>query len=181
MKSAKWYFDFVSPFAYLQNLRLDEFSTHLKIDRKPLLFAGLLKHWDSKGPAELPPKRLFTYRHVQWMADRLDIGWCRKECCCLAQWSHHLLLEAIANGLRSAPRASMQPLSSRCPTRAPRTGRARRGRTRARAGPPRRASCCAGACAARRSRPAAAWAAPRSRARWCTRTRRSTAPRWTRT
>ena len=73
MKSAKWYFDFVSPFAYLQNLRLDEFSTHLKIDRKPLLFAGLLKHWDSKGPAELPPKRLFTYRHVQWMADRLDI------------------------------------------------------------------------------------------------------------
>ena len=65
MKSAKWYFDFVSPFAYLQNLRLDEFSAHLKIDRKPLLFAGLLKHWDSKGPAELPPKRLFTYRHVQ--------------------------------------------------------------------------------------------------------------------
>ena len=51
MKSAKWYFDFVSPFAYLQNLRLDELSAHLKIDRKPLLFAGLLKHWDSKGPA----------------------------------------------------------------------------------------------------------------------------------
>ncbi len=49
MKSAKWYFDFVSPFAYLQNLRLDEFSAHLKIDRKPLLFAGLLKHWDSKA------------------------------------------------------------------------------------------------------------------------------------
>ena len=73
MNIATWYFDFVSPFAYLQNLRLEEFSSHIKIDRKPLLFAGLLKHWDSKGPAELPPKRLFTYRHVQWMADRLDI------------------------------------------------------------------------------------------------------------
>ena len=73
MNIATWYFDFVSPFAYLQNLRLNEFSSHIKIDRKPLLFAGLLKHWDSKGPAELPPKRLFTYRHVQWMADRLDI------------------------------------------------------------------------------------------------------------
>ena len=72
MKNAKWYFDFVSPFAYLQNLRLDEFPSHLKIDRKPLLFAGLLKHWESKGPAELPSKRLFTYRHVQWMADRLE-------------------------------------------------------------------------------------------------------------
>ena len=73
MNIATWYFDFVSPFAYLQNLRLEEFSSHIKIDRKPLLFAGLLKHWDSKGPAELPPKRLFTYRHVQWMADRLNI------------------------------------------------------------------------------------------------------------
>ena len=73
MNIATWYFDFVSPFAYLQNLRLNEFYSHIKIDRKPLLFAGLLKHWDSKGPAELPPKRLFTYRHVQWMADRLDI------------------------------------------------------------------------------------------------------------
>ena len=73
MNIETWYFDFVSPFAYLQNLRLEEFSSHIKIDRKPLLFAGLLKHWDSKGPAELPPKRLFTYRHVQWMADRLDI------------------------------------------------------------------------------------------------------------
>ena len=73
MNIATWYFDFVSPFAYLQNLRLNEFSSHIKIDRKPLLFAGLLKHWASKGPAELPPKRLFTYRHVQWMADRLDI------------------------------------------------------------------------------------------------------------
>ena len=31
MKSAKWYFDFVSPFAYLQNLRLDEFSSHLNV------------------------------------------------------------------------------------------------------------------------------------------------------
>ena len=73
MLKATWYFDFVSPFAYLHNLRLDEFSSHLNIERKPLLFAGLLKHWNTKGPAELPSKRIFTYRHVQWMAERLDI------------------------------------------------------------------------------------------------------------
>ena len=73
MKNAKWYFDFVSPFAYLQNLRFDEFSSHLNIERKPLLFAGLLKHWNTKGPAELTAKRIFTYRYVQWMAKRLDI------------------------------------------------------------------------------------------------------------
>ena len=73
MKNAKWYFDFVSPFAYLQNFRLEEFSSHLNIERKPLLFAGLLKHWNTKGPAELNAKRIFTYRYVQWMAKRLDI------------------------------------------------------------------------------------------------------------
>jgi len=73
MNRATWYFDFVSPFAYLQNLRLDEFSTQLLIERKPLLFAGLLNHWDTKGPAELLPKRIFTYRHLQWYADRLAI------------------------------------------------------------------------------------------------------------
>jgi len=73
MNRATWYFDFVSPFAYLHNLSLDEFSSHIIIDRKPLLFAGLLKHWDTKGPAEVPAKRVFTYQHVQWMAERLDI------------------------------------------------------------------------------------------------------------
>ena len=73
MKNANWYFDFVSPFAYLHNFRLEEFSPHLNIERKPLLFAGLLKHWNTKGPAELTAKRIFTYRYVQWMAKRLDI------------------------------------------------------------------------------------------------------------
>jgi len=73
MNKATWYFDFVSPFAYLHNLRLAEFSSQLIIEMKPLLFAGLLKHWETKGPAELAAKRVFTYQHVQWMAERLDI------------------------------------------------------------------------------------------------------------
>ena len=73
MKHAFWYFDFISPFAYLQNRRLHEFLDILSIERKPLLFAGLLKHWGTKGPVELPGKRLFTYRQVQWMAKHQDI------------------------------------------------------------------------------------------------------------
>ena len=73
MNRATWYFDFVSPFAYLQNLRLHEFAEHLLIERKPLLLAGLLKHWGTKGPAEISAKRIFTYRHIQWYANRLDI------------------------------------------------------------------------------------------------------------
>ena len=74
MKRALWYFDFISPFAYIQNLRLDELSNKLNIDRKPLVFAGLLKHWETKGPVELQPKRLFTYRYIQWMANKLGIS-----------------------------------------------------------------------------------------------------------
>jgi 2-hydroxychromene-2-carboxylate isomerase len=35
-----------------------------------VLFAGLLNYWGHKGPAEIPQKRLFTYRFVQWLAER---------------------------------------------------------------------------------------------------------------
>ena len=79
MRKADWYFDFLSPFAYFQNCRLDEFPSNLYIYRKPLLFAGLLNHWGTKGPAELYAKRLFTYRHVQWLADKLEVPLCFPE------------------------------------------------------------------------------------------------------
>ncbi len=79
MRKADWYFDFLSPFAYLQNCRLDEFPSNLFINRKPLLFAGLLNHWGTKGPVELSAKRLFTYRHVQWLAGQLELPFCLPE------------------------------------------------------------------------------------------------------
>jgi len=37
------------------------------------LFAGLLKHWEQRGPAEIPPKRVYTYRHVTWLGRHLGI------------------------------------------------------------------------------------------------------------
>ena len=70
---AKWYFDFVSPFAYLQFRRLDQVPSALEYEMVPVLFAGLLKHWEHKGPAEIQPKRVDTYRHCQWLAGRLDV------------------------------------------------------------------------------------------------------------
>ena len=39
----------------------------------PVLFAGLLKKWGHKGPAEIEPKRLDTYTFCQWYADTHDI------------------------------------------------------------------------------------------------------------
>ncbi|MGH8727606.1 MAG: 2-hydroxychromene-2-carboxylate isomerase [Burkholderiales bacterium] len=40
---------------------------------KPILFGALLTHLNQRGPAEIPYKREFTYKHVQWIADRNNI------------------------------------------------------------------------------------------------------------
>lgn len=69
-----WYFDFVSPFSYLQSERFPVLPTDAKVRMRPVLFAGLLKAWQHKGPAEIPPKRRFTYRHVQWLARREGVA-----------------------------------------------------------------------------------------------------------
>jgi hypothetical protein len=48
--------------------RFGELHPALDVEFVPVLFAGLLKHWDNKGPAELAPKRLHTYRSCVWTA-----------------------------------------------------------------------------------------------------------------
>ena len=68
MVTASWYFDFVSPYAYLQSRLLHKFAGKAEIAMKPVLFAGLLGHWKNIGPAEFPPKRLWTYRFCTWFA-----------------------------------------------------------------------------------------------------------------
>ena len=70
-----WFFDFISPFAYLQWRRLwrDEPALAAGLRPRPLLLAGLLNHWGQLGPAELPGKRRHTYRHVLWQARELGI------------------------------------------------------------------------------------------------------------
>ncbi len=73
MRSALWYFDFVSPFAYICVHRLRELPADLQIEYRPVLFAGLLGHWGQKGPAEIASKRRYTYRWCDWWAKRLGI------------------------------------------------------------------------------------------------------------
>jgi len=73
MRDAIWYFDFVSPFAYLCLHRLKELPADVRIEYRPVLFAGLLGHWGQKGPAEIAAKRRYTYRWCNWWAKRLGI------------------------------------------------------------------------------------------------------------
>jgi 2-hydroxychromene-2-carboxylate isomerase len=73
MRKAIWYFDFVSPFAYICLHRLKELPPDLAIEYRPVLFAGILNHWGQKGPAELPTKRRYTYRWSHWWAHSLGL------------------------------------------------------------------------------------------------------------
>ena len=73
MRTANWYFDFISPYAYLQFKHFDRLPSDLEVTLHPVLFAGLLGHWGHKGPAEIPQKRLQTYRYADWYARRLGV------------------------------------------------------------------------------------------------------------
>jgi 2-hydroxychromene-2-carboxylate isomerase len=68
-----WYFDFVSPFAYFQWARLGELPPSVEVRLQPVLLAGILNHWGQLGPAEIAPKRRFTYQHVTWLAARAGL------------------------------------------------------------------------------------------------------------
>jgi 2-hydroxychromene-2-carboxylate isomerase len=75
MKAITFWFDPVSPFAYLAFERLPQVleGCSYAVNYRPLLFAGLLAHWGQKGPAEIEPKRAWTFRHIHWLAQQHGI------------------------------------------------------------------------------------------------------------
>ena len=70
MKHITFYLDFISPYAYLAFEKLPEalLGQSYSVTYKPILFAALLKHHGQLGPAEIAPKRDWTYRQVLWLA-----------------------------------------------------------------------------------------------------------------
>ena len=69
-RQAHWYFDFISPFSYLQLGKVLSWRERLDIVPVPILFGAVLQKIGQLGPAEIPGKREFTYRFVQWQAER---------------------------------------------------------------------------------------------------------------
>jgi len=75
VKRIVFWLDFVSPFAYLAFERLPQALDGLsyEVQYRPVLFAGMLAHHGHKGPAEIEPKRAWTFRHVHWLAHQQGI------------------------------------------------------------------------------------------------------------
>ena len=73
-RTAAWYFDVISPFSYLALGEIEELSRNIAIAYRPVLFAALLEHWKHLGPAEIPPKRIHTYRLCIFEARRRGIS-----------------------------------------------------------------------------------------------------------
>jgi 2-hydroxychromene-2-carboxylate isomerase len=70
VRTLDWYFDFVSPYAYLQCARFPALPAGVVVHPKPVLLGALLAQAGTRGPAEIAGKREFTYRQVLWLAQR---------------------------------------------------------------------------------------------------------------
>ena len=72
MKQITFYFDFLSPYAYLAFVELPRTLEGLSyaVRYQPVFLGALLKHRGVPGPAEVPGKREWVYRQSQWLAQR---------------------------------------------------------------------------------------------------------------
>ena len=70
-----FYFDVVSPYAWLAFERLPEALEGLSYSTayRPVLLGALLQQQGNPGPAGIPPKRDWTYRHVTWLGQHLGV------------------------------------------------------------------------------------------------------------
>jgi 2-hydroxychromene-2-carboxylate isomerase len=75
VKRIVFWFDVISPFTYLAFEHLPQAleGCSYEVQYRPVLFAGLLGHWGQKGPAEIAPKRAWTFRHIAWLSHTLSI------------------------------------------------------------------------------------------------------------
>jgi 2-hydroxychromene-2-carboxylate isomerase len=75
MKHITFYLDFISPYAWLAFEKLPEALAGLsyRVSYRPVLLGALLRHHGQLGPAEIPAKRDWTYRHVLWLGHTLGV------------------------------------------------------------------------------------------------------------
>lgn len=71
----RFLFDFISPYAYLGWTQIGALAERhgREVSPEPVLFAALLGAWGHKGPAEIPPKRLYVFKDTLRHAHRLGL------------------------------------------------------------------------------------------------------------
>ncbi len=72
MRHITFHFDVISPYAYLAFELMPQALEGIShsVTYKPVLFGAILKHFGQLGPAEIHPKRTWTYRQVSWLAQQ---------------------------------------------------------------------------------------------------------------
>jgi 2-hydroxychromene-2-carboxylate isomerase len=73
MRQADWFFDVISPYAYLQFHQMHRLPDDVEVRFRPVLFAGLLTHWGQLGPAEIEAKKRHTFLLTRWRAKKLGL------------------------------------------------------------------------------------------------------------
>jgi 2-hydroxychromene-2-carboxylate isomerase len=75
MSALRYYLDFISPYAYLGWPQARALAERCRVELRPVpvLFAAMLDAYGHKGPAEIEPKRLYTFKHVTRLAHDLGL------------------------------------------------------------------------------------------------------------
>lgn len=70
-----FYFDVISPYAYLAWTQIHALAERhgRDVEPAPILFAALLNAYGHKGPAEIPPKRVYIFKDVLRSAALLGV------------------------------------------------------------------------------------------------------------
>ena len=76
MKHITFYLDFVSPYAWLALEQMPQVLQGISyhVEYRPVLLGALLQGDGNPGPAGIPAKRLWTYRHVSWLAQSQGVA-----------------------------------------------------------------------------------------------------------
>jgi 2-hydroxychromene-2-carboxylate isomerase len=72
-RTVAFYFDYVSPYAYLASTRVREVAARhgRRVAAIPVLFAAMLDASGARGPAEIPAKRHYMHRDLERLAREL--------------------------------------------------------------------------------------------------------------
>jgi 2-hydroxychromene-2-carboxylate isomerase len=75
MKTIRFHFDFLSPYAYLAWTQIHPLAARhgRVVEPVPILFAALLNEHGTKGPAEVPARRSYLFKDITRTALRLGV------------------------------------------------------------------------------------------------------------